>query len=43
MMAKFNDKDKEAESSSSIGGLKEGGRNGETQGEGHGRSDWKES
>ncbi|XP_071918724.1 uncharacterized protein [Coffea arabica] len=42
-MAKFNDKDKEAESSSSIAGPKEGGRKGETQGEGLGRLDWKES
>ncbi|XP_071900910.1 uncharacterized protein [Coffea arabica] len=39
MMAKLNGKDKDAESSSSIVGP----RKGETQWEGHGRSDWKES
>ena len=39
MMAKLNGKDKDTESSSSIVGP----RKGETQEEGHGRSDWKES
>ena len=43
MMAKLNDKDKDVESSSCIASPKKGGRKGETQNEGQGRSDWKKS